>query len=137
MHWKPALIEIVRSAWHWLMDSYLVWGAMGALIAQAYAHGELSLWRRFQQWGVGVVVMHLVVSLTLVLWPGLWRPAVHLIGFFVGFLAFAALGVWQKAAVEAGASAIRDTGAVWGHLLNDWRARLGGRRDPVNTEGEG
>lgn len=138
MDWKPAFLEAVRPAWAKLMDSYLVWGALGALIAQAYSKGDLGLWRRFQQWGIGVVMMHLASALTLAIWPDLWKPAVHIVAFFVGFLAFAALGVWQKAAVEAGASAIKDVGVVWRQLMQGWAERLGARRsDTPNTEGEG
>lgn len=138
MHWKPALIEALRPAWDALLDSYLLWGALGAAIAQAYSHGGLSLWRRFQQWAIGIVVMHLASALALAIWPTLWKPAVHILAFFVGFIAFAALGVWQKAAVEAGASAIKDVGVVWRQLMQGWADKLGARRtETPNTEGEG
>lgn len=138
MHWKHALIEVLRQLWSDLLDSYLLWGALGAGIAQAYSHGELSLWRRFQQWAIGIVVMHLASALALAIWPTLWKPAVHILAFFVGFIAFAALGVWQKAAVEAGASAIKDVGVVWRQLMQGWADKLGARRtETSNTEGEG
>lgn len=133
---KDHLLEAGLAVWHRLEP--FVPGVLGAIVAQAIRPG-LGLRQRFVQWSVSVIVFHFV-SLALAALFG-WPQAVgDVVGFFVAFLAFEALHAWQKAAVEAGASAIKDTGVVWRQLLQGWAARAGGAKpDPVSppTDGEG
>jgi len=133
MAWKPALFEALLAIWHKL-EPFLP-GVMGAAVAQMMRPG-LGMRQRFIQWTVGVIVFHFVSAALAVLFR--WPEAVaDVIGFFIAFLAFEGLHAWQKAAIEAGASAIRDTGAVWRHLLQGWADKAGARRHPPTTEGEG
>ncbi len=133
MQLKPLLIEVITAVWHKL-EPFLP-GVLGAAVAQMMRPG-LGMRQRFIQWTVGVIVFHFVSAALAALFH--WPEAVtDVVGFFVAFLAFEGLHAWQKAAIEAGASAIRDTGAVWRHLLQGWAEKAGGRRNTTTTEGEG
>lgn len=129
MAWKPALIEIGLFVWHRL-EGYVP-GILGAAVAQAFRPG-LGMRQRFVQWTVGVVFFHFVsLALAAVFsWP---EAVTDCVGFFVAFVAFEAMHAWQSAAVETGASAIRDTGVVWRHLMNSWAAKLGAARAASTT----
>lgn len=124
MQWKPALIEAAVAVWHRLEP--FVPGILGAAVAQAFRPG-LGMRQRFVQWTVGVIFFHFVsLALASVFsWP---KAVTDCVGFFVAFVAFEAMHAWQAAAVETGASAIRDTGVVWRHLMNSWAAKLGAAR---------
>ncbi|MGH7019152.1 MAG: hypothetical protein ACREEY_04700 [Brevundimonas sp.] len=128
-----ALIEFALAVWRKLEPSLP--GVMGAAVAQMMRPG-LGVRQRLIQWTVGVIVFHFVIeALTVVFrWP---EAVADVVGFFIAFLAFEALHAWQKAAIEAGVSAIRDTGVVWRHLLQGWAAKAGASQQPPKTEGEG
>lgn len=133
MQWKPALIEVALALCHKL-EPFLP-GVLGAAVAQMMRPG-LGMRQRFVQWTVGVIVFHFVSRglSALFHWP---EAVADVVGFFIAFLAFEALHAWQKAAIETGASAIRDTGAVWRHLLQGWAAKAGAGQHPPKPEGEG
>ena len=127
--WKASLLEIAVAIWHRLEP--FIPGVLGAAVAQAMRPG-LGMRQRFVQWTVGVVVFHFV-SLALAAmfaWP---KAVADVVGFFVAFCAFEALHAWQLAAIETGASAIRDVGVVWRHLMNSWASKLGGARAASTT----
>jgi len=136
MAWKTTFLHLWDMTRHAVEP--FVPGVLGALVGQFIRPG-LGMRQRFVQWTVGVIVFHFVSGALLALTD--WPDAVgDVIGFFVAFLAFEALHAWQKAAIEAGASAIKDTGAVWRQLMQGWAARIGAAKaDPVppTTEGEG
>lgn len=129
MAWKPALFEALAVVWHRLEP--FVPGILGAAVAQAFRPG-LGMRQRFVQWTVGVIFFHFVsLALAAVFsWP---EAVTDCVGFFVAFVAFEAMHAWQAAAVETGASAIRDTGVVWRHLMNSWAAKLGAARTASTT----
>lgn len=134
--WKVPLIEMAHAVWHRFEP--FVPGVLGAIVAQGIRPG-LGLRQRFVQWSVSVIVFHFVSLALAALFH--WPSAVgDVVGFFVAFLAFEALHAWQRAAVEAGVSAIKDTGAVWKQLLEGWAARAGAPKSnpvPPTSEGEG
>lgn len=133
MAWKPALIEVALAIWHKL-EPFLP-GILGAAVAQMMRPG-LGMRQRFIQWTVGVIVFTYASRALAVLFH--WHEYIaQVVGFFIAFMAFEALHAWQKAAIEAGVSAIRDTGAVWRHLLQGWAAKAGASQHPQKTEGEG
>ena len=105
MTWKPALVEVFAAVWHRLEP--FTPGILGAAVAQAFRPG-LGMRQRFVQWTVGVIFFHFVsLALAAVFsWP---KAVTDCVGFFVAFVAFEAMHAWQAAAVETGASAIRDT----------------------------
>lgn len=129
MAWKPALIEAFAAIWHKLEP--FVPGILGAAVAQAFRPG-LGIRQRFVQWTVGVIFFHFVsLALAAVFsWP---EAVTDCVGFFVAFVAFEGMHAFQQAAIETGASAIRDTGTVWRHLLNSWAAKLGAARTASAT----
>nr|WP_312054283.1 hypothetical protein [Brevundimonas diminuta] len=130
---KAPFFEFLLAVWHKL-EPFLP-GILGAAVAQMMRPG-LGMRQRFIQWTVGVIVFHFVSKALAALFH--WPEAVaDVVGFFIAFLAFEGLHAWQKAAIEAGVSAIRDTGAVWRHLLQGWAEKAGGRRNTTTTEGEG
>lgn len=133
MQLKPLLIEVITAVWHKL-EPFLP-GILGAAVAQMMRPG-LGMRQRFIQWTVGVIVFTYASRALAVLFH--WHEYIaQVVGFFIAFMAFEALHAWQKAAIEAGVSAIRDTGAVWRHLLQGWAEKAGGRRNTTTTEGEG
>lgn len=129
MPWKPALIEALAVVWHKL-EPFMP-GILGAAVAQAFRPG-LGIRQRFVQWTVSVVVFHFVslALATAFAWP---KSIADVVGFFVAFCAFEGLHAFQQAAIETGASAIRDTGTVWRHLMQGWAAKLGAARTASTT----
>lgn len=126
IEWKAAALIV------WLKLEPFVPGVLGALVAQMMRPG-LGVRQRFIQWTVGVIVFHFVSrGLAAVFhWP---EAVADVVGFFIAFLAFEALHAWQKAAIETGASAIRDVGVVWRHLMEGWAAKAGAKSKRENPD---
>lgn len=119
VEWK-AVLMIARDT---LVDNWA--GIAGGAVAQMLRPG-LGVRQRFVQWTVSVITYSFVSrALEAVFhWP---TALTEVVGFFVAFLAFEALHAWQKAAIETGASAIRDVGVVWRHLMEGWAAKAGAK----------